>query len=143
MNIDRAGGEENRETGAGTTLYKDESWYIGYSAEKKELIFRTTDYHADPLRIGVDSLLKLVQGIKTGAIDQAGPKNAGEKLSDQPADYVAMFQRAGYEVGISKKEKSLCAVPTDGKGSMIKISRKEMMVIGRAMNKRVKRTNKK
>ena len=117
----------------GMTLYNDDSWMISYSVETGELIFKTTDYHADPLRVGVDSLVKMIQGAGAGAAEGPG----------LPADHVALFRRAGYEVGLSKKEKSLCAAPVDGKGQVLKISRKEMSGIGKKMNKRAKGTKKK
>ncbi len=95
--------------------YDDGSWAVEYSAADRALTVQALDYHAGPLKLELDEIVKLTGGVlRTTAASQAR----------EPV------------FGISRKEKNLYISIPEGWSGLLKISRKELYQYGKKMGKR-------
>jgi hypothetical protein len=139
----------------GESSYPCPGWQITYQKKSRTYLIETTDYHADPLRLSLEDLglmltragasenvtitKKSEPAEKSDHVYRGATREETSKEISIPTDYVKLMDRDGYDIGISKKEKSLCIQPSGEHRGLVKISRKELAKIGKSMNKRARR----
>ena len=99
------------EEGSNIQNYRNDSWAIDYIEKEKSFHIRVTDYHADPLTISLEQLLRM----------------ARSKEVSKPKDPL---------IGINKRDKSLYIAIDEGWSGLLTMTRKELYRYGKQMSKR-------
>jgi hypothetical protein len=118
-------------------IVENDSWSISLSREDDCVYIKTTDYHADPLKITKSKLIE-VAGLFRSA--PQGKDNAHSPLqtTSKPSDTQEIATQGGWAIGISKKNKLLFCESIDGIAEPLVFSRHDLYRYGKMMNKRVK-----
>ncbi len=107
--------EHNRISGLTPSVSDTGSWAVEYSEQDRMLTITALDYHAGPLKLPLEDVLKLAG---------EGARLAAGSQDEEPL------------VGISRKEKSLYIAVPEGWSGLLRISRKELYRYGKKMGKR-------
>jgi hypothetical protein len=115
---------------ADSIIVDNDSWSISLSREDNCIYIKTTDYHADPLKITKSKLIELARLF-------ASPHLLTPATS-KPSDTQNVTTHSGWAIGISKKNKLLFCESMDGIAEPLVFSRQDLYRYGKMMNKRVK-----
>ena len=106
----------------------DGSWSVTFSQKENCIYIRTTDYHADPLKLSKYKLEELA------GLFESRPT----KCLPKPSDTQEIATQNGWTMGISRKNKQLFCESNDGHSKPLVFSRHDLYRYGKMMNKRVK-----
>lgn len=111
-------------------IVDNDSWSISLSREDDCVYIKTTDYHADPLKITKSKLIEMARLFASTHL----PTQATSK----PSDTQNISTHRGWTIGISKKNKLLFCESMDGIAEPLAFSRHDLYRYGKMMNKRAK-----
>ena len=115
----------------------DGSWSITFSHQDNCIYIRTTDYHADPLKLSKTKLTELA-----GLFEPESQGNVNTHRPPQyppkPFDTQVIATQSRWTIGISKKNKLLFCESNDEIAEPLVFSRHDLYKYGKMMNKRVK-----
>ena len=115
----------------------DGSWSITFSQKDDCIYIRTTEYHADPLKLSKHKLAELA-GLFESVIQEKDNIHNPTQATSKPSDTQEIANQRHWKIGISKRNKLLFCENKDGIEDPLVISRDELYKYGKMMNKRVK-----